>query len=68
MSVVPIRSLHSMATQRDANARLDTHEAVCAQRYDGINAQLRRLEKWFVTLITAIMGVGVAILLKGGGL
>lgn len=25
-------------------ARLDTHEAVCAHRYDQINARLKRLE------------------------
>lgn len=55
-----------MPPARDPNARIDTHEAVCAERYAGINAQLRRMEKWFVTLITAIMGVGVAIILKDG--
>ena len=55
-----------MPPARDANARIDTHEAVCAERYAGINAQLRRLEKWFVTLITAVIGFGVAIILKGG--
>lgn len=67
MSVVPIRSLPKMATEaEEVGAKLRTHEAVCAERYEGINAQLRRMEKWFVTLITAIMGVGVAIILKGG--
>ena len=34
----------AQANSSDANARLDTHEAVCAERYLGINARLRRLE------------------------
>ena len=29
---------------RDVDARLNTHEAVCAERYAGINARLRRME------------------------
>lgn len=63
-NIVKLRT--PMTDHRDANARIDTQEAVCAERYEGINAQLRRMEKWFVTLITAIMGVGAAIILKGG--
>jgi len=66
MSVVPIRSLPKMSDQRDANARIDTHEAVCAERYAGLNAQLRRLEGWFVTLVIGIVGLLVTIVLKVG--
>lgn len=50
---------------RDVSARLDTHEAVCAERYNGINAQLRRLEKWFVSLIGAVLALAAAVILKG---
>ena len=56
-----------MATEaEEVDAKLRTHEAVYAERYAGINAQLRRLEKWFITLITAVIGFGAAIILKGG--
>lgn len=69
MSVVPIRSLPSMATEaEEVDAKLRTHEAVCAERYAGINAQLSRLEKWLIATVGAIISFGAAIILKGGGL
>lgn len=33
-----------MATAVEVEAKLSTHEAVCAERYLGINARLKRLE------------------------
>jgi hypothetical protein len=33
-----------MATITTTEARLDTHEEVCAFRYDQINARLKRIE------------------------
>ncbi len=35
----------SMATIGEVQGQLDTHEAVCAERYLGINARLKRLEQ-----------------------
>jgi hypothetical protein len=34
-----------MATINETDARLSTHEEVCAFRYDAINARLKRLEQ-----------------------
>ncbi len=34
-----------MASIGDVKGQLDTHEAVCAERYAGINARLKRLEQ-----------------------
>jgi hypothetical protein len=33
-----------MTTINETDARLQTHEAVCAERYDQINARLKRIE------------------------
>ena len=46
-------------------ARLNTHEAVCAERYAGINARLRRIEGWFVAAVAALIGLLITVLLKG---
>lgn len=54
-----------MTDVKDVEAKLNTHEAVCAERYSGINAQLKRLEGWFVALFSAIIGLLLAIILKG---
>jgi hypothetical protein len=34
-----------VASIGDVKGQLDTHEAVCAERYAGINARLKRLEQ-----------------------
>jgi hypothetical protein len=34
-----------MATIDETDARLNSHEAVCALRYESINARLKRLEQ-----------------------
>ena len=50
-----------MTTVDATEARLDTHEAVCAFRYEQINARLKRLEsiiiKAFGILTVAMAGV-----------
>ena len=65
-----------MVTQ--AEARLDTHEAVCAQRYSSIelqfrstNSRLKRIETLIIAAAASVMGgFGTIILmllqLKGG--
>ena len=44
----------------ETEARLNSHEAVCAERYDQINARLKRLER-------IIMNAAGAMLLGMGG-
>jgi hypothetical protein len=39
----------------DVEARLQTHEAVCAERYDSINARLKRLESILIGAAGAII-------------
>lgn len=48
----------------DVEARLDTHEAVCAERYLGINARLKRLEGLFIAGVGAILTGLVAIVVQ----
>jgi hypothetical protein len=45
-------------------ARLTTHEAVCALRYDGICARLKRLENIGIGAVGTIIMLLVGILLK----
>ena len=40
--------------------RVETHEAVCALRYEGINSRLKRMEGIFIS------GAGAVILLLSG--
>lgn len=49
---------------RDVDARLHTHEAVCAERYDGINARLKRIEAMFIGGVGAIFLLLLGIVLK----
>jgi len=50
-----------MATVDATDARLASHEAVCAERYDQINARLKRIEgiiiKAFGVLTISMAGV-----------
>lgn len=45
----------------DTDARLNSHEAVCALRYDQINARLKRLESILIkacgVMLTGMAGV-----------
>ena len=49
----------------DVEARLQTHEAVCAERYDSINARLKRLESILIgaagAIILALLGIVMQI-------
>ena len=44
-----------MASANEVEARLSTHEAVCATRYEGINARLKRLEQILIGSAGAII-------------
>lgn len=50
-----------MATINTTKARLDTHEEVCAMRYEQINARLKRLEGIIIkasgVMLVAMAGV-----------
>lgn len=44
-----------MATINETEARLNSHEAVCALRYEQINARLKRLESILLKAIGVMM-------------
>ena len=45
-------------------ARLDSHEAVCAERYLGINSRLKRLEQILVVSCGFIISTLLALVTK----
>jgi hypothetical protein len=45
-----------MATIGEVKGQLDTHEAVCAERYLGINARLKRIEVGLIAGASALIG------------
>lgn len=55
-----------MTTIDQTEARLNTHEEVCALRYDGICARLKRIESLGMTvagtIITLLLGILMALL------
>jgi hypothetical protein len=53
-----------MVTVADVDGRLNTHEAVCAERYDGINARLKRLETILIGSAGAIILLLLGLVLK----
>ena len=53
-----------MTTVDKTEARLNTHEEVCALRYDGICARLKRLEGVSITVAGAIIMLLIGILVK----
>jgi hypothetical protein len=55
-----------MTTIDHTEARLNTHEEVCALRYDGICARLKRLESIGMTVAGTIIMLLVGILLRIG--
>jgi hypothetical protein len=48
-----------MATINETEARLNSHEAVCALRYEQINARLKRLEGILIKAC-GVMLIGMA--------
>lgn len=57
-----------MTTIDKTEARLDTHEEVCALRYESICARLKRIEGLGVTVAGAIIVMLIGILLTILGL
>ena len=48
----------------EVESKLMTHEAVCAERYAGINARLKRLEQILITSAGAIIILLVGLVTK----
>ena len=55
-----------MADIDETKARLQTHEEVCALRYEGLCARLKRLEGVGVTVAGAIIMLLLGIIVKMG--
>ena len=53
-----------MTTIDQTEARLNTHEEICALRYDGICARLKRLEGVGLTVAGTIIMMLLGIILK----
>lgn len=53
-----------MATANELEAKLATHEAVCAERYAGINARLKRLEHILIGSAGAIIIMLLGLVMK----
>jgi hypothetical protein len=53
-----------MATINETDARLSTHEEVCAIRYEAINARLKRLEHILMGTAAFIIASLLTIVLK----
>jgi hypothetical protein len=51
-------------TLSQTEARLNSHEAVCAVRYEGINARLKRLEQILIGACGFIIAILLGIALK----
>lgn len=52
------------ATLSQTDARLNSHEAVCALRYESINARLKRLEQILMGSCAFIIATLLAVSLK----
>jgi hypothetical protein len=53
-----------MATIGEVQGQLDTHEAVCAERYLGINARLKRLEQILIASAAFIIALLLSLVVK----
>jgi len=53
-----------MASIGDVKGQLDTHEAVCAERYLGINARLKRLEQILIGSAGFIIALLLSLVIK----
>jgi hypothetical protein len=53
-----------MSSVSEVEAKLMTHEEVCAVRYEGINARLKRLETILIGSAGAIIILLLSIVLK----
>jgi hypothetical protein len=52
------------ATAAQISARVDTHEAVCEERYDNLSSRLKRLENIMLGSVGAIIVLLLSILFK----
>lgn len=57
-----------MTTIDQTEARLNTHEEICALRYEGICARLKRIEGLGITVAGFIIALLIGILLALTGL
>lgn len=48
----------------EVEAKLTTHEAVCAERYAGINSRLKRLEQILIVSAGSILLLLLGLVLK----
>ena len=48
----------------EVEAKLTTHEAVCAERYAGINAMLKRLEQILIVCAGSIIVLLINLVVK----
>jgi hypothetical protein len=55
-----------MSSVDQVKSQLDTHEAVCAERYLGINARLKRLEQILLGTTGFIVILLLSLVLKVG--
>jgi hypothetical protein len=53
-----------MGTINEVEAKLMSHEQVCAVRYEGIHARLKRLEHILMTSVGTIIVLLVGLVLK----
>lgn len=53
-----------MTTANEVEAKLMTHEQVCAVRYEGINARLKRLEQILIGSAGAIIILLIGLVAK----
>jgi len=53
-----------MAQVDSVESKLSTHEAVCAERYTGINARLKRLEQILLAATGAIIMLLISVVVN----
>lgn len=53
-----------MITANEVEAKLMTHEQVCAVRYEGINARLKRLEQILIGTAAFIIALLLGLVMK----
>lgn len=53
-----------MSTANEIEAKLMTHEQVCAVRYEGINARLKRLEQILIGTAAFIIALLLGLVMK----
>ena len=53
-----------MTTANEVEVRLMTHEQVCAVRYEGINARLKRLEQILIGSAAFIIALLLGLVMK----